>query len=57
MQADIDNLRSLRVNRFAAVPEYGETPQTTFTRYLNSWQGIGLGIVLALLLSSFHLDT
>ena len=47
MQADIDNLRSLRANGFATVPEHGETPQTGFTRYLNSWQGIGIGIVLA----------
>jgi type IV secretory pathway TraG/TraD family ATPase VirD4 len=49
MQADIDNLRSLRANGFAVEPTHGEAPKTGFTRYLNSWQGIALGIIVTVL--------
>ncbi len=33
MQADIDNLRSLRANGFTAAPAHGEAPETRFTQY------------------------
>lgn len=49
MQADIDNLRTLRANGFSAIPKHGKAPETSFTKYVSSSEGVFLGIGVAFL--------
>ena len=49
MQADIENLRTLRATGFAIVPTHGEAPKVAFTQHVDSMIGIGVGMLFTIL--------